>query len=196
MEYKLILGTLGAVLTLVAHLPYLIDVVRGRTHPHVFSWAIWGMIGGIGLVAQLSKGADFGAWATAGDIVASLSVVVLCIWFGTRDITKIDVASFALGITGIVLWVLTQDPLWAVIFVIIADACGFFPTFRKSFASPFEETAVTFGLVSVGYALGFAALGVYSLTTALYPLYLMLGNGSLCLYILIRRAHLKSHAQS
>lgn len=196
MEYKIVLGTLGAVLTLAAHIPYTIDILKGQTKPHVFSWIIWTIIGATGLAAQLSEHGGAGAWATGGDVLASIIVVVLCVWYGTRDITRVDIASFALGIVAIGLWVLTNDPLWAVIFVILADALGFVSTFRKSHLNPHHETALTYLMVLLGYTAGLMALEDFSLTTALYPLYLVIGNGTLCLFLLIRKRQLKTHAQS
>jgi hypothetical protein len=87
---------------------------------------------------------------------------------------------------------LTSNPLWAVILVVLADALGFFPTFRKSFNKPYEETAFTFFLIAAGYAIGMFAFETYSVTTLLYPAYLLLANGAFWLYLLVRRAQVKN----
>jgi len=194
LEYKIIFGSIAGLITLGAHVPYLIDIFKGRTKPHVYTWLIWSLLLSIGLTAQLVKGAGWGTWSTIGDAVACVAVFILCFWYGEKNITRSDKITLGLGLVGIVAWVLTSDPLWAVIFVVIADAFGFFPTFRKSFNKPHEETPLTYFLVVVGYALGFFALESYSLTAALYPAYLILGNGTLWIYLLVRRKQLSTYA--
>ncbi len=194
LEYKIVLGSIAGLITLGAHIPYFIDIFKGRTKPHIFTWLIWSLLLLIGLTAQLVKGAGFGAWSTIGDALACFAVFVLCFWYGEKNITRSDEIMLGFGLAGIIAWVLTSNPLWAIIFVVIADSFGFFPTFRKSFHKPHEETALTYFLVVIGYVLGFFALESYSLTTTLYPAYLIMGNGSFWLYLLIRRSQIKSHA--
>ena len=194
LEYKIILGSAAGLLTLGAHIPYFLDVLKGRTKPHIFTWLIWTLLLSIGIAAQLSKGAGFGAWSTIGDAVATGAIFLCCFKYGEKNITRSDKITFGFALVGVVLWVITSDPLWAVIFAVIADAFGFFPTFRKSFNKPHEETALTYLIVVVGYLIGLFSLQAYSLTTVLYPAYLVIGNGSLWIYLLMRRKQMKNHA--
>ena len=191
LEYKIIIGSIAGALALFSHLPYFIDVFRGRTKPHLFTWFIWTLILSIGVAVQVVEGAGPGAWATIGDGIACLIVVLLCFSYGEKVITRSDWVSLAFGVLGVVLWALTSEPLWAAVLVTLADAFGFFPTFRKAYMKPHEETPSTFLMVFASYVLALTVFDSYSLTTILYPVYLMLANGSFWLYILVRRHQLK-----
>lgn len=190
-DYVFILGSIGAILTLGAHVPYFIDILRGRTIPHIFSWIVWTLLLSIGIAAQWVEGGGFGTWATIGDAVACFITVLLCLRFKNHDITTSDKVSLGLAFVGIALWLLTDNPLWAVIFAVTADAFGFFPSFRKAYMKPHEETSLTFLMVAIGYVAGFFALGEMTLTTMLYPLYLIVANGAYFIYLLVRRMQLK-----
>ena len=47
---------LAIALTLVAFLPYIASILRGKTRPHVFSWVIWGVTTFIVFLAQVQDG--------------------------------------------------------------------------------------------------------------------------------------------
>ncbi len=78
---------------------------------------------------------------------------------------------YLLALAGLALpaWMLTADPLWAVVLLTIADLIGFGPTIRKGYNLPYEEHAGFFALGSVRNALVILALEHYSWTTALFP---------------------------
>ena len=97
---------------------------------------------------------------------------------------------FGAGIV-LILWFGVQQPLLSIIMVVIIDALGFFPTFRKSFHKPHEETLITFMFSSLKFVIGLFALESYSLITWLYPTYLVFANGIFVLMLIIRRRRKK-----
>ncbi len=82
---------------------------------------------------------------TMGVILAALKV-------GERQITRSDWFSLILGFMAIVLWVFTQSALWSMVLVTVIDVLGFFPTFRKSWKKPQQESLVNFGLGSIKHS--------------------------------------------
>lgn len=40
-DYKIILGLVAVVVGFVGYIPYLRDLFKGTTKPHVFSWGVW-----------------------------------------------------------------------------------------------------------------------------------------------------------
>ena len=73
-------------------------------------------------------------------------------------------------------WVLTKDPLGSVILISLIDLIAFYPTFRKTWARPFDETLITYALGGSVMALSTCALTVFNVTTLLYPAVFTLGN--------------------
>ena len=51
--YKIILGSLAGIIAIVSYIPYLKDVLKGKTKSHAFSWFVWAMLTGIGFAVQI-----------------------------------------------------------------------------------------------------------------------------------------------
>ena len=56
---KLIFGTLSGIIVVIGYIPYLKDILRGKTKPHVYTWFIWIITQGIAL-SGLLYGGGFG----------------------------------------------------------------------------------------------------------------------------------------
>lgn len=189
-DYKTILGILAVVIGLVSYIPYYRDVLRGTTKPHPFSWFAFSLLMGITFFAQIITGAGPGAWVTGISAVAVLGIALLSIWKGHREVTKFDWFCFAGAILGIVLWRATNDPLAAVIIVTITDVLAFAPTYRKAYIRPDEETASLFVFSAAKYLVSLFALSTFNLTTALFPVSLVISNALFVALLVLRRRRL------
>ena len=168
--HKELLSALAIALTLIAFIPYLRSVQTGRTKPHIFSWIIWGLATLIIFLAQLADGGGAGAWPIGVSAIASFYVAVLAYARGAdRSITRTDWVFFISALATIPLWILTSDPLSAVIILTVIDVLGFGPTFRKTYIRPHEERISLFAIVGARNLISIAALEHYSLTTVLFP---------------------------
>jgi len=187
MDYKTILGSLAVGVSFAGYIPYLRDVFLRKTKPHSFSWLAWGIIEFIVFFAQLAKGGGSGAWITGSSAGVCLFIAGIAFFRGDTQINKLDYASLGGSLLGIVLWRLTSNPLLAVIFVSIADFLAFIPTFRKSYHHPEQETVTEYASSVLKWVLGLLALRSFNLTTWLFPVSVMLTNGSFVIMSLIRR---------
>jgi len=190
-DYKIVLGVVATILGFVGYIPYFRDIFRRKTRPHVFSWFVWGLLTGIAFFAQIAKGGGAGAWVTGFSAIICSFIAVLALFYGEKQITKSDWFSFGGALLGLLFWQLTNDPLLAIIFVTITDALAFAPTFRKAYYKPDEKTASTFILSSIKFIIALAAFESFNLTTALYPISLVVMNGSFAAMLLIRRRKIK-----
>ncbi len=179
LDYKIFLGALTLLIGLVSYSFYFRDIFRGKTKPDAFSWLIWSMLAGITFFAQVSKNGGAGTWITALTAIACLSIAITAFVRGDGHMKTIDGASIFGAVVGVALWYFTSDPLLAVICVIIVGAFGFIPTFRKAISNPQEETAITFLLNGLKFAIALFALQSFNLVTWLYPAALTAMNGSL-----------------
>jgi hypothetical protein len=166
---KDILGLIAVIIAITSWFPYAYDMWKGRIKPHAFSWIIWGLVQTIAFFAQYSQGGGAGAWAMAGLAITCWLNVIYAVWRGERQVTKSDWATFSLALACIPIWVLTGNPLGAVILVSCIDILGFYPTLRKSYAKPYEENLTVFVMGALACAVGLLATESYSLTTCLYP---------------------------
>jgi hypothetical protein len=183
----IIFGWITIFLGIVGYIPYILSLYRKQTKPHVFSWFLWGLLTGIAFYAQLSAGAGPGAWVTGLTAVICLGIAGYAVFHGEKHITRSDWMTFIAGLCAIPVWIFTADPLWAIVWVTIIDALGFYPTFRKSYYKPFEEEPLTYALCALKFFVAIFALENFNLTTALYQFSLVVMNGLFVAMVLYRR---------
>jgi len=187
MNLKEVLGALSAILLLFGYIPYIRSVAVGKTKPHAFSWLVWGLLAAIGFTAQVVEGAGPGSWMVGFEVLAYFTIFALALIKGIRRFDALDWYSLGLAILAIGLWIVTDEPLIAVILVTIGDFIGFVPTFRKGFAKPHEEHGGPYLFGTIASVLALFALAQYSPTTWLYPASLVLTNGAFVSMLKMRR---------
>ena len=187
-DYKEILGAFSVLCALVAYALYLRDIFVRHTKPHAFSWLIWAVLACIAFAAQYVGNAGAGSWVTFADTFFCTLIFAIALWRGEKSYTLFDWISLLVGLFSLLLWWLTNTPVFSVILITIVDYCGgFFPTFRKSYSKPWEESASMFILSALKYTAAFFALSTYSVSTALYVGALIPINVALAGMIVIRR---------
>jgi hypothetical protein len=189
---KNFLGLLAIVIAIVSYIPYIRDVIRGKTRPHAFSWFIWGLLTGIAFFAQAQAHGGAGAWATGFTAVIAFVIFGFALRWGKRNIVTIDWFFLAGALAALGLWAATNNPVWSVILITLIDMLAFVPTFRKSFHRPDEETVMTYTLSALKFMVALLALGSYSVTTVLYPLSLVITNSLFVLMVSWRSKQLSS----
>ena len=186
-DFKVIVGALAAIVAVFNYLPYLIGVFRKTLRPHAFSWIIWTLMTSIIFAAQLADGAGPGAWA-AGVTAVTLFIIALgSLKNKGYKITKGDKISFIGALLAIPVWIITANPLWAAVIVTIIEALGFFPTYRKAFYHPEDESSFAFMLTILKYGLALIALENYTVTTMLFPIALIVLSATLVIEIWWRK---------
>ena len=188
-DYKIILGVVAVIIGFIGYIPYIRDTLKGRTRPHVFSWFLWSLMEGIVFFAQLAGGAGIWAAVTGAAAPTTFFIAILALRSEDKQITKWDLASLAGALVGIILWRITNNPLLAVIFVALADALAYAPTYRKSWNRPHEETLIEYALSSVKWVMSIFALKSLNLTTFLYPASLVFTNSVFVALLIMRRKH-------
>lgn len=173
---KEILWAIAVCMTLTSYYTYMRDMIRWTTKPHIFSRLIWTLLTWIAFFAWYSDG-----W-WAGTRVLWVSAVFCCVvvfmwaknWFWY--ITRSDKIAFTGALLSLPLWYITEDPLLSVILITIIDARSFFPTFRKGYNKPYEETLSMYVLSWLKFVVAFFALEHFSVITILYPASLIVMN--------------------
>lgn len=196
METKLLLGVISSIVAITCFIPYLRDIFRKQTQPHAYSWLIWTILQTVGVAASLKDGAGYGTWALAVGAVFCFIIFILSFKYGTRNITKFDVACLLASLGAIIFYFTIKNPLWAVISVATVDFVGFLPTFRKGWKEPSTETPSTFALSALASFLSLFALQNYTTTTILYIFSVLITNSSFAMMIVIRKKMLQTKRSS
>lgn len=183
-----VLGAVAVLLGLIGYAFYVRGILQGKVQPHAFTWFVWGILTLIAFIAQLIGGGGAGAWVTGFTAFASFAFAVVGLRASSRAyITKSDWLFLVASLGAIPVWLLTGDPVWSVILITVIDAVAFAPTFRKAYAHPETENGYTYALSGIKFVFGILALESLSLTTALYPLSLVLANIAFVSMLIVRR---------
>ncbi len=90
-------------------------------------------------------------------------------------------------------WLMTEDPLYSVIIISLIDVAAFYPTFRKSWHKPDEESLLSYNIASMKLFLSLFALDNFTVTTSLYALTIVITNTAFVIMCVMRRRYMGKH---
>jgi hypothetical protein len=153
----------------------------------MYSWLIWSILQIIGTAAALKAGSGYGSWSLAVGASFCFLVFLLSFRYGTKNIKRFDVFCLFAAFASLILYLVVNNPLWAVILVAVTDFIAFLPTMRKAYEEPGSETMSTYLLSAVANLTNILAVQVYSVTALLYLVTLFITNSALCLILVSGR---------
>jgi hypothetical protein len=123
--------------------------------------------------------------------IATLTIFLLSLKKGENSVVLADWLSLSLAAIALAMWFITKRPLLSVILIAVIDAVGgFFPTFRKSFHKPHQETASLYLIYALSLSLSLVALRNFDAINALYPASFVFINTSMVIFLWVRRRQL------
>jgi hypothetical protein len=191
IEIKTVISVIAVILTFVGYVPYLRDIIRGKTKPHIYTWFLWGFVTLIAFALQLGDQAGVGSLATVASALICFVVFAFGMREGKKDITKSDTVFFIVALFAVAIWFFTKQPVVSIILILAIDLLSFIPTIRKAWKKPHEETLSTYLLNTFRHGLSILALQKYSIITWLYPVTWTLINGLFSAMLIARRYKLK-----
>jgi hypothetical protein len=186
-------GFLSGLLPMLGVIPYDRDIFRRKTKPHRGSFLIWSILGAIAFFIQLAKGATWSLFLPAAETLATLSIFILALRYGTGGLNKRDIGALILAGVGLALWHFTRQPLTALLIVIGVDAIGTVLTIIKTYDEPHSETFSSWLLASLGGLFAVFAVGKVSFALLVYPIYIFVANGAVNVTILLRKGKVRAN---
>lgn len=167
-------------------IPYIVEIIRGKTKPRVVSWAIWTLLTSIATAASFVDGQYPAAALSLAVTVQTGAIVVLGLRHGNRQLTRLDVACVIGAMIGLILWYIFNSPAIAVLAAVTIDLIWVIPTMHHAWWRPNEETWLTFLMASLSGGLTVLIAGSWRATAIAYPLYLLIINMIIVIVILNR----------
>jgi len=165
--------------------------------PEPLSWMLFGFFTATGAVIQLAQGGGSGSWCL---LVTAGSCFLIAGWSYRKWIEEWRIDNFRKIVTVsagtlFTFSVVTAEnstlALASVLLATLADFISYFPTFRKAWHHPQEESATNFFFNCIKCVPAIMALETYSVSTVIYLLMLTMTNGLFALFIIARRRHLE-----
>lgn len=190
MDQYTFFAAAAVVLAATRYATYFYTIYQGKTKPHAFSWLLWGLVTGIGALAQFELQAGPSVWALAFVSITCLLISVFAFFKGERHYTKSDWFALVAALLAIPVWHVTDNPMAALFIIVAIDMLTYWPTVRKSYAQPQTEPPISYGLAGARYFLMLFAVPDPTWHTLMYPFFLMATDWGFAIYIVIRRAQL------
>lgn len=189
---KELFGLASLAVVIAAYAPYLRDILKRKTKPHALSWLVWSVLAAIAFAIQITNDGGAGSWLMGVTSLITFVIFLLSFRYGEKNILTVDWLSLLFAAGALLLWFITDNPLWSVLLIALIDAVGgFFPTFRKSIKHPEQETVSSYFIYGFSLCLSLLALGSFNFVNAFYPASFVFINWGLCLFLIIRRRQLK-----
>lgn len=192
MEREVIFWIISTVLFIICSIPFLLDVRRGRTVPHPFSWFVWLVMTGFNTLVLFSNHEyfSFASWIV-NSFILSIGTTIWFLWIWKVSINWFDWACLILSIWLIVYYFTFRNILNTVIFSVIIDFIAYLPTIRKGWSSPWSETAIYYFLPGIAGACTILALNSPITETYLFWWYTFFSNTFFTTILIWRRWYLK-----
>lgn len=187
IDYKLILGTVSAFGGLVFFVPYIRDILKKKTQPHLYTWLIWIFTQSISVYGMVKGAAGVGALGMVLGTIVVYFIFFLSIRYGTKNITKIDTALLVLALLSVGILLTTKNVLAATILATITDVVGYIPSIRKTYQEPWSETLATWTGFTVLNILAILAIRNYNALSLTYICAITTANIVIALVCALRR---------
>lgn len=168
-EAKIIASSVATVIALVAYVPYLIDMFRGKNQPHLYTWISIFLVTTVVAWLQIVGGAGVGAIPTVLGVFVDGVILFYCFRFGTKDVVFMDKICLGISVVGVLTYIIFRGhPVLSLAVVTAAEMISFVPTFRKTHNDPYSESLPSYYLLMLKLALIIVALEHYNLLTVSY----------------------------
>jgi len=99
--------------------------------------------------------------------------------------------SFTLWIVAISAYIFIENPIYALSLSILINLFAFYPTFRKTYYKPHEETLLAYVLAGSRSAISIPAMGNFSILTLTAPTFFVIVNVIFVTMVIIRKRQLQ-----
>ena len=182
-----IFGIIASIVSVISFIPYLISIFKGETKPSSASWWTWTILMFIAVISSWAGGAPWQilllpSWLCISQLVVS----ILSIKYGDNDWDLLNKLYIGGAIIGLLLWVLTGNPLLALGFSIVADLFASIPNFRHVFFNPEQEDRFAWTLGWLAAFFEILAIKNWTFASSAWPIYFIL-NMTVVLFFLYKR---------
>jgi len=170
------LGRISLVVSVIGALPYLWSVFKHGVRPQRTTWGIWTAVVLLSVLAYEAAGAGESVWFLIGDLLVTGSIFIASLFKGDGGWEKLDITCLAIALVGLIVWHLSNNPLWQMVGTLTADMIAIVPTIKKSLEDPLSESPSTFIGSTVASLLGIFSVGQWNVILLFYPVYLYTAN--------------------
>lgn len=176
---------IGAALSFIGAIAYVIPTLRGEVKPNRVSWFLWSLAPLIAFASQVTQGVGLQSLTTFA-IGFSPLLVLAASFLNKKSVWKLGTLDYvcgALSLLGLFLWYLTKVGNIAISLSIVADALAYIPTMVKAYKAPETEDYKIYLFGSISGLLTLLTIKNWTFAAYGFPLYIFFINIPLVLLI-------------
>lgn len=167
---------LGATLSFIGSMSYLVDTLKGRVKPDRMTWFLWALAPLIAFSAEIKQGVGLQALMTF--TVGFNPLLIFAASFFSKQVswklTRLDYICGAFSVVGLILWWLTKIGDVAIACSILADGFAALPTIIKAFTRPQSESYRVFLLSSMNALITLLVIKQWDFAHYAFPIYMFI----------------------
>lgn len=183
LDVHQILGILAGLLQFSALPIYVRDIVRGGTKPSRVTWWVLAFLNFMLAASYFAVGARATIWIPVAYAIGFLIIALLSLKYGEGTWTRFDLVCVSGAVAAGAVWWFANLPVLALYLIIVIDFLGLLPTIIKSYRRPETENKPSWIIATFASAINILAIETWSFDIALYPLYVVITNGLVALFI-------------
>jgi hypothetical protein len=170
----------GALIGSLGGLYYLYETIAGKAQPNRITWLLWGVFPMVIFVAQRAQGVEGISWTS---FVAGFTplLIVAGSFLNRKAYWKSEPRDYGLmaaAIVGIILWAITDNPVLAILFSLLADLLAGIPTLIKSYRHPRSESWIAYAISAFGFGISLLSVQIFDLENTAFVAYVFAFNGA------------------
>lgn len=170
------IGYAAGILGFVPFVFLIISMRKGVTKPNLAGWVLYTVAMIMIVASSVALGAWQAVWLAMAYVVGQSIVILVSLKTGYFSFSRFDYACLSLSLFGLLLWIFTNNPLYALVLNVAVDALGTLAIANKLFHHPGTEDTKAWSLSLAVATLNVFAVASFDLSNALYPAYLIFAN--------------------
>ena len=183
----------SGIIAIIGMVFYISSIVSGKTTPHRTTRFIQFLILFLGTVG-LFNAHDYPTFLLYC-IYSTFALVIslLSLKWGEGGWTKTDIVCLLIALLGVAVWLISNNPLVAIVASVLASAIGTVPAYIKTYESPKSEYWVYYFCNLFSNSLIFFAHDVHTFSNSLPSVYYVIWNLAFLILIFRHWIKAKSH---
>ena len=187
-DTKAILGIIAGIIALLAYVIYIISIFKGGTKPNKATWWIWTFMGLVLALSYDFSGAGNTVWVPYVEFLGPFSIALLSLKYGDGGLRdKTDLFCLWGAVLSIVLWIVSQNPVVALITSLAVDSFALIPTIKKSYLRPEGEDFWAWFGTGTADTLNMFAVERFTFAILVYPIYMLLSDLIIIFILFLRK---------
>ena len=160
-------GISAGVISVLSFIPYIRAILKGSTRPSGPSWWTWFLITTVTVSSSWASGATWQVLILPIWLCFSQAfIALLSLKRGDNNWDKLNIFCIGFSVVGLLLWLFTKQPLYALALSILADIFASIPNIRHVWKNPEQEDKLAWSLGWLSSLLQIFAISIWTLAEA------------------------------